>query len=204
MTIYKNEHMNNRHKLFFVRDHPRCRKASQIRQAVEFGCGDKDTWIIGTKRKEYRVQDFKIAVVPGDHIGIAHLWLFVEQGPGVKPKARVQLREMVDFLLDKCCTVTETSTGRACSDKANLIRMYDDAVAFLAGRSGQKAGPGAPKVQIYTPAQAQVIADIWHRKDLINSKQRIAAIRARDPAFKRFTETAWYRDVKPMLVKPNK
>ena len=32
--------MENRRKLFFVRDHPRCKKAGQIKQATEFGCDD--------------------------------------------------------------------------------------------------------------------------------------------------------------------
>ena len=194
--------MADRFKIFFVRDHPRCSKADQLKQAAAFGVDGNRIWIIGTKHGEYKIEDFQRAVDDGDHIGIAYLWLFPKTGQGVRTRPQKQLRQMVDWLLDNGCKVTETGTGRSCESTADVVRMYADAVDFLSfKRLHQKAGPGAPKIQIYTPAQAQVIADIWHRKDLINSKQRIAAIRARDPAFKRFTETAWYRDVKPMLNK---
>ena len=192
--------MSDRFKIFFVHDHPRCKKAEQLKQAAAFGVDETRTWIIGTKRGEQSIENFTRAVNHGDHIGIAYLWLFPRTGQGVRPRPQKQLREIVDCLLSKGCKLTETATGRSCTSTADVVCMYADAVDFLSfKRLNQKAGKGAPKVHIYTQAQAQVIADIWNRRDLTNSAERIAAIRKRDPAFKRFTETAWYRDVKPML-----
>lgn len=110
---------------------------------------------------------------------------------------RKSLREITDRVRKLGAFIEEFSTGRKSSDPDEWHEMYADAIDRLAGDKKQKAGPGRPKMHIYSRDDLQLIEATWHRKDLKNPKERAAAVAALrdgngDIRFPKFNVSAWY------------
>ncbi len=190
-------------KLFVIRDHPRCRRDHQTKAGALFGADSDRTWILGDKRGQYRIANVVTAATEGDEVGVTHLWLLAQTTS--KVKGRDQMCNAVERLLAKGCSITETSTGRTCTGGAELAAMIRDASNVLAGNAKNPGAKRGPAKRLYTQDEAQAVADIWLRKDLINDAMRIAELKRRGgDLFSSVTVTAWYREIKPMLASNTK
>lgn len=134
---------------------------------------------------------------PTDVVGIFRLDLLAAQGKKASKRARQSLLGYMTHIFRNEATLIESSTGRTCGDKAELLEMYEEACSrFLRGyKSGQVSG--RPKTRTYSNEQALLIDSTWHDKRYTNNAQRIEAIidigkRREMPVLVNFNQAAWY------------
>ena len=189
--------MGERVKWFLARDHKRCRKQSQIDEAVSWGAVARNIITLGTKRNEWswqRALEEEGLIRAGDHLGFWHLWLLPLTGKGVSPSPGVQLRQIAEALAKKPVLVTELSTGRTLSNAAESIAMFDDARNYLAGRRGDRPSPGRPRIHDYTDDEWLIIAGMYNADPNLTRKQRIQVVRSHPSGrFDRFTYAEWHK-----------
>ncbi|WP_395175562.1 hypothetical protein [Roseibium alexandrii] len=128
----------------------------------------------------------------GDRLGIYRYEFIADVGSG---QSR-DLKKITDRLMEIGVVVEELESGKSCKDPNGVYEIYSGAVIRLSGVRKHES-PGRPKQHVYSDADCQLIEATWHRKELINPKQREAAIQALvdddgKPKFPKFKVSTWY------------
>ena len=177
-------------KLVYVRSDPRCAVSTQLAAAREWGVVD-DNHIWKHKTGQETMRDFLDTIRLGDEVGIYRLDLLAPRGSKTKQRPARELRSIVDRLFSVGVKVTELETGRTCSDRQELIAMYDDAIhRFGSNRGSTSKRPGRKPFQVYTPEQVEHIKLLWNDARNTSVPHKVAAVQEHYP---KFNKSVWYR-----------
>jgi hypothetical protein len=177
------------HKIAIIRKDAKIAESTQVEAARFWGVTDEDMWFV--ERPDHDIKN--LIVRKGDAVGIYRLDLLASRGKKAKLLARQSLKNHVTDFLRVGATIHELSTGRSCSDKAELIEMYDEARdRFLSDFKTGNAS-GRPPVHVYDAKERDHIEIIWNDRRHKNNTARVVAVREHYPAF---NEAVWYAQFK--------
>ena len=179
-------------KLAYIRSDQRCAVSTQVAAAIEWGVPDDPNHIWKHKTGQVTIKEFLEVIRMGDDVGIYRLDLLAPRGAKAKKRPGRELRAIVDKLFEVGVKVTELETGRTCSDRQELIAMYDDAIhRFGSNRGSTSNRPGRKPIHAYTPEQVNHIKLLWNDARNASVPHKVAAVQEHYP---KFNKAVWYRN----------